>query len=969
MRTRASIMVGRDDEFRAIEQALSAARAGEGSAVFVTGEAGIGKSRLASAAADAAFAADMCLLRGRGSAIGPMVPFRSLTEALMSLLRGGGQVDVDGLGPYLPVLARLVPDLGPPPAGDGDSLVVIAEAVLRLIGMAGRGRGCLLVLDDLQDADAETLAVVDYLVSNLDRQPAALLATVRTDPSPALELARSAAQRGSAGLVELRRLGMEHVRALARSCLGDDAADVPAEVADHLWASSEGIPLLAEEVLNAMLTSGTLVREGAGWRVTGRLRTRPPATLTLTMAGQLERIGQQGRELLCVAAAFGRRFPLAVVQAATGMGQRELLSHLHGDIAVQFVAPDEQTPDWYAFQHPLVGESILALLAPDERSRLSRQAAMAVQDTYPGLPGEWCQTSAALYLQAGDSARAGRLFAQAGRRALAQGAANSAVTLLDRALELLTSPDDARERADAFASLLYALAEAGLVERAVASAGELDRLAGLLSSSARAQLHTRLAWAAAVAGRSADGLLQADVARKLLGPDATARDTAPVDVVAAHLALDVPGPGQVRTAEALARRAAEAAESARLPVVACQAWQLLGALSRSRDPDEATACLERARRIAVRNDLAIEEIHTLIRLGNDDALRDGSLDRLRQAQREALRAGAVTSRYQAEASIALQLILRGEFTDALALIDQILAATMRLRLLETTRYTLLLRAILSAHQGRRADMEGALADLHHWEGDHPQHTPRVHGLARACCALLEEDRPLAVRELGLALAAEEQSPTVFQLTGRYGLNLLLRVLEGTAGQPEYQAVTAAPVSRLRWDRQFAVLAGAVLAGRAGRGAEAADSVSEAMRLGAPYPTGRHLGLRLVSEAALVDGWGSPASWLRDAEQYFFEREVPVVASACRALMRRAGVTVAQRRQGREEIPSALRAAGVTVREYEILRLLSQRLSNREIAARLCLSPRTVEKHVASLFLKTGQPNRAALSEFGSAALA
>jgi AAA ATPase domain/Bacterial regulatory proteins, luxR family len=959
-------MIGRDDELRVIDQSLSAARAGQGSTVFVTGEGGIGKSRLAAAAADAAFAADMRLLRGRGSSIGPMVPFRSLTEALMSVLRSGDQLDAQGLGPYLPVLARLIPDLGPAPPGDGGSLVVIAEAVLRLLGLVGRDRGCLLVLDDLQDSDAESLAVVDYLVSNLDRQPVVLLAAIRADPSPALELARSAAQRGCAALIELRRLDMANVRSLACSCLDDGAVGIPAEVVDHLWAASEGIPLLAEVVLNAMITSGALVREETGWRVAGRLRTRPPTTLTLTMAGQMERIGQHGRELLSAAAIFGRRFPLAVVQAATGMGQRELLSHLHGDIAMQFVAPDEQLPDWYAFQHPLVGESILSLLGSDERRRLALQVAMTVEAIYPKLPGEWCQTSATLYLQAGDDARAGRLFAEAGRRAMAQGAANSAVALLDRALELLTSPEDAQERADAFASLLYALAEAGLVERAVASVSELERLAGILSRSARAQLHTRLAWAAAVAGRSADGILQVEIARKLLGPDAAARDTAPIDVVAAHLALDVPGPGQVRMAETLALRAAEAAESARLPDVACQAWQLLGALRRTRDPDEATACLERARSIAVQHALAIEEIHTLVRLGNDDALRDGRLDRLRQAQREASQAGAVTSRYQAEASIALQLILRAEFADAWSLIDQVLAATMRLRLLETTRYTLLLRAILSAHQAQRAGMEAALAELSHWEGDHSQHTPRVHGLARAFCALLEENRPLALRELGLALAAEEQSPSIFQLTGRYGLNLLLRVIDGTIGQSEYQAITAAPASRLRWDRQFAVFADAVLAGRAGRGADAGAAVAEAMRLGAPYPGGRYLGLRLVAAAAITDGWGSPVSWLRDAEQYFFEHDVPAVASACRALMRRAGVTVAQRREGREEIPPALRAVGVTVREYEILQLVTLRLSNREIAARLHLSPRTVEKHVASLIVKTSQPDRIALSQFGSA---
>src|SRR5882757_2754321 len=109
---RSSVIVGRDDELRALHAALDSARAGRGGAVFLVGESGIGKSRLASAAADLAFAADMRLLRGRGSVIGPMVPFRSLTEALLSLLRAGDPIDVAALGPYRPILAKLIPDWG-----------------------------------------------------------------------------------------------------------------------------------------------------------------------------------------------------------------------------------------------------------------------------------------------------------------------------------------------------------------------------------------------------------------------------------------------------------------------------------------------------------------------------------------------------------------------------------------------------------------------------------------------------------------------------------------------------------------------------------------------------------------------------------------------------------------------------------------------------------------------------------------
>ncbi|HEY3954527.1 MAG TPA: AAA family ATPase [Streptosporangiaceae bacterium] len=962
-------MVGRDDELHTVEQALNAARTGRGGAVFVTGVSGIGKSRLAAVAADLAFAANMVILRGRGSPVGPIVPYWSLTQALMSLLRANPAFDVTELGPYRPILARLLPDLGPPAGGgDGGSLAVLAEAVLRLTGLAGRERGCLLILDDMQDADAETLAVAEYLAGNLEQQPVVLLGTVRSDPCPALELATSAAQRDCATLIELHRLSAPQVRRLAGSCLGADETEVPEQAAEHLWVGSAGIPLLAEELLSGMLSDGLLARGDAGWLVDGRLGMTVPVTLARAVSGQLDRIGAQGRELLSVAAVLGRRFPLTVLQAATGLSDRALLSHLHAEITTRLVAPDEETPDWYAFQHPLVVDVLLSLLTPAQRAQYAKQAAGALEDAYPGLPEGWCQVCATLLLQAGEPTRAARLFAEAGHRALAQGAASSAVTLLDRALELLTEDDDQQVRADAFADLLLALAEAGLVERALNSASELEQLAGLLSPQSRARLHTRVAWAAVVAGRSADGLAQVGIARRLVGPDAGDRATAPIDVVEAHLVLDEPGPGQIERSESLARRAAAVAEAAELPVAACQAWQLLGAVSRSRDPDGATACLERARQIAVRHHLKIEEIHALVRLGSDDSLRDGSLARLEQASREAARSGAVSAGCLADASIALQAVLRGEFATAQRLLGQVLEATMRLKLVETTQYALLVRAILGAHRGRRREMDAALADLRQWDGYLAQNTPRVYGLARAWCALLEENRPRALRELSVALAAEDKSPSIFQLTGRYGLDLLLRVLDRTADRATYQTETAVPVSRLRWNRQFTLFADAVLAGREGQPAAAGDAVAEAVRAGAPYPTGRHLGLRLVSEAAVTDGWGTPADWLRTAEEYFHGCDVAPVASACRALLRQVGAPVAQHRTGHQDIPSPLRSVGVTVREHEVLQLLAGRLSNREIASRLHLSPRTVEKHVASLLTKTGQPDRIALGEFGSTTL-
>jgi DNA-binding CsgD family transcriptional regulator/tetratricopeptide (TPR) repeat protein len=970
MRTRAPTLVGRDAELRIVADALTAARSGHGGAVFFLGEGGIGKSRLGATTADLAYAAGMTILRGRGSAIGPTVPFRPFVEVLLSFLRGGGVVDVAQLGPYGPVLGRLAPDLGTAaPTLDEGSPVIVAEAVLRLTNLVGRGRGTLLLLDDLQDADAETLAVVEYLVDNLAHQPTLLVGTVRTTPSAALELTWSAAQRDACAVLELGRLAPDDVRRLVGSCLGVTPEQVPDAVADKLAGDSAGNPFLAEELLNDLIGNGRLVQEGARWLAVGDLRTKVPATLARSVARRIELIGAQGRQVLAIAAVLGRRFPLAVVRDVSGLDDRTLLSHLRAGVDAQLVAPDDQTPDWYAFQHPLTAEAILASLGPAERARLARQAADAVQVVHPGLPGEWCQLAAALRVDAAQPELAGQLFAEAGRRALGQGAVTSAVALLEKAWELVPR-DDPAQWAEVLETRAYALAEAGRFDEALASARVLDDVGGGgVDPARRIALHTRIAWAAMVAGRTADGLAQVELVRRLLGSAATEEQAAQIDVVAAHLVLELPGQDRMDTAEALGRQAVKVAEEVPLPVVACQSWQLLAALVRRRDLDEATACLERARAVAARHRLPIWEIHALLRQGNDDAYRAGSLDRLAQAREQAARAGAVTVMHQAEISIAMQTVLRGDFATAETLIEQVLAPIRRLKHVESTQYVLVAKAALFGHQGQRRAMEAALAEFREWNGGASTLVPLADGLARAFCGLTEEDRPQAIADLRRAVAAEEENPTIFYLAGRSGLRLLLEALTGEASLARHAAMSASAASGLRWNRHLTLLAYAILLGRAGRPDPARAAMAEAWRTGEPYAMARHLGLRLVGEAALADGWGQPVRWLRTAEEYFHGAGMTAVASACRGLLRTAGFSVAPRRTGTERIPRAFRELGLTVREYEVLELLMDRHANRVIAERLHISPRTVEKHVANLLVKTGQSDRVSLSGYATQRLA
>ncbi|WP_204299380.1 ATP-binding protein [Actinoplanes campanulatus] len=959
MRPHSTMLIGRDREVSVVEKALAEARGGRGGAVFVTGEAGIGKSRLLSTMTEIAYAAGMRLMRGRASSVGPATPLRPLTEAALYLLRME-RVEPAELGPYGPILGRMIPGWGEPPSGGGESLVVLAEATLRLTGLAGHGRGCLLSLDDLHDADAETLAVLEYLVDNVDMQPTLLLGGVREGDSVAYALARTATQRGRCTMLELGPLRRPTLRRMAGACLDADGARLPESAVELLWAGSAGNPFMAEQMLKVMVDEELIVPDGGSWRL-GEHAAAVTPELTRPLARRLAVLGPQTLEVLSAAATFGPRFPLAVVQLATGLSDRVMLSLLQDDLAGHLVAPDEYTADWYTFRHQLNRDAVLARMDRAEQVRLAATVAGAVDTLFPDHPGEWCEVAARLRLDAGDRPAAGRLFTEAGRRALASGAAASAVSLLDRATELLT---DASDRADALEQLLLALAEAGEVERALTSINTLDQVRGL-TPRRRARLHTQVAWAAAVAGRLDEAVHQATVARGLLGPVPAPEDIAPIDVVEAHLALDITGADQFDRAERLARHAATVAEAVPLPVVACQAWQLLGAIVRHRNPDEATRCLERANVLAARHGLPIWEIHALIRLGNDDALRHADTTRLEESRDKAGRVGAVTAHYQAESSIALHTILRGDYPAARALIDQALDSTVRLKLLETTRYLLLLRAVCAGHEGDRTAMTAALAEFERWGGNLALHAPRAHGLAGAFCALLGEDRRLAHDELARAMSGVEGGPSIYYLSGRHGLRLLMRVLAGEADWAEYDAMAVDPASALRWDRQFTQFAYAVLLGRAGRGAEAADAVTAALEAAEPFEMSRNLGLRLVAEAAIVDGWGDPPGWLRTAERYFHDRDVRPVADACRALLRRSGARVPQRRAGVDRVPEELRSVGVTGREFEVLELLAGRMGNREIADLLHVSPRTVERHVSNLLAKTGLPNRAALRKFAA----
>jgi len=987
VRVRAPVMLGRDGEFAHLGRLIDGLSTAGGGAVFVVGEPGIGKSRFVREAVAAAATAGVVVLRGRGSAIGPMVPFRPLVEALLSLFRDGGVPDRAELGPYRDILARLVPEWGGGHAARGDlSLVILGEAVLRLMSVVGRGGGCLMVLEDLHDCDGETLAVVEYLADNLGGRPAMLLSTVRVEAGGAIDLVRSTERRGSADVVELGRLGEADVVSMVAGCLETTPDAVPRAVLDQLWRDSRGVPFVVEELLHGMLAGGSLVRGPRGWEVVDHLRTEVPATLARSVAVRVDRLGPHGRDLLGLAALLGRRVPLDVVQRAAGLDDRALLDHLGAAVAGQLLVFDADDPRFCSFEHPLTAEALVARLAPAERADLALRAAGAVRQLRPGLPGEWCQQVAVLLLGAGEDGAAAELFAEAGRRALAAGAAQSAVVLLDRAERLLAALTDrtphpqagaARASADASAgagdvpvsgytaayadvleSLLFALAAGSRLDRALRLVDTVD-LSGVvgLDAGRRSALHVRFAWVAEIGGRLDDAAAQIAAAREVLGADAPDRLTAPVDAVAASVALGRPGAAGAREAERLARRAADAAERAALPDTLCEALHTIGAVARGRDRAESAAAYERARVVAQQHRLPLWPTYSTVRLATLDWLFDGDPAGTERARLEALRIGAIGIACNLDAVLALHATLCGRFADAADRHSRCREDAKRLRLARVSRYLAMVAAVHAAHRGRRVELEAALAEFAALDGGSSAEAPLAMGLAGAFCSLLEEDHERAAAELRLVQEHESRSPVTFHLGGPAGIQLLLAVLAGTAGRAEYDRASVASAGRMRWNRQFVLLAGAVLLGREGRPVEAVAAFDEARPAAGPYAMARRLGVRLVAAAAARDGWGDLVDELRDAEDYFYRAAVHPVAGACRAELRRAGAPVAPRRTGADRVPDVLRGLGVTVREFEVGLLLGERLANKEIAVRLHLSSRTVEKYVANLMSKTGQPDR------------
>lgn len=804
---------------------------------------------------------------------------------------------------------------------------------------------------------------MEYLIDHVASESILCLVTARTGESgPGAALLSALTGRRVATMVELARLGDQEIARVAEGCL--PAVELPAALRRFLTVYADGLPFLVEELLAGMVADRVLtVAPDGTWSLTREIAFRVPPAFSETVRRRLLALSPAGVEVLHAAAILGRRFDWLLLVDAIGQPTQEVVATLRAAVGAQLVTADS---DGFRFRHALTRDAVLDGVLPPERTELAHRLLESVERLHPGFPGAWCELAASLAEDAREPARSAGLLLQAGRRATVSGALDSAEGLLRRARALALDdagpPSDAELAVRIEEAYTEMLALAGRVDEAFEVGDRL--LAGLDPTSRmpadRVELHVRLARAAIAAARWKVAAEHLGAARTSITTDGGG-PVAQVDALAAQVAL---GTGHLDEAEALAEIALREAELERLPAVACEALEVAGRIARQRDLRAAEAAFTRQLRTAAAQGLALWRLRALHELGTIDQLRTESVDRLVETRELAIEVGAVALVATLDLQIAAGLLKQFRGSEALSFARRSVDVSRRLGL-ATLPMALVLEATGYAQGGRTEEMEGCLAEALALAPDDADVLGSTWGHCRATTALLAEDRPRAVAEMtvgarSLRASAASIAPPFL------GLRVLLLAVD------DDPVVVRREIERLRSGGQtrhciiesLLRYAESLLLGRAGCAAEAGSAFEDADGgMGELVAWYRQYARRVAAESAIDYGWGEPVPWLREAAGFFGDRGDVQLAAACRALLRRTGAAVPRPGRGRADLPTGLQALGVTSREAEVGELVSEGLTNAQIGEKLYLSPRTVEKHVAALLVKTGCRGRTQLAGY------
>jgi DNA-binding CsgD family transcriptional regulator/tetratricopeptide (TPR) repeat protein len=981
-------VVGRDAEAAQLWAALERAAGGRPAIVLVAGEAGVGKTRLVTDLVGRSGELGAVALTGGCLDVGDgVLAYAPLVEALRPLVGLLDAAELERvLGGARGELARLVPELGPAaaprPAEAPLAPTRLFELLLGVLHRLAERGPVLLVVEDLHWADQSTRDLLGFLVRNL-RGGVAMVLTYRSDElhrrHPLRPFLAELERSGRTERLELERLGRRELAELLSGILEEPAP--PALVGDVL-ARSEGNPFFAEELLAAH-------RDG----------TRLPLALRDLVLARVETLSEPAQRVLEVAAVAGTRVDHELLATVVGQDAEELVWLLREAVTRHVLGVDESSAT-YVFRHALVQEAIYDDLLPVQRGPLHAAYARALErriaqrGAAAGSGGTAVEQGQLAYhwYAAHDLGQALLASVQAGQAAEAASALAEAVEHYERALALWDQAPEAATRSPLDrGTLLHRAAEAanlaGYDDRAIAlgrlALDRVDAAAEPLRAGALLERLARYHWTAAHTPRAMAAIERAVA---IIPPRPPSQELA--RALAAHAQLLML---RGRHAEARPRGEEAVAVARQVGARAVEGHALttlgtcLGILGHI---EEGVADLVQGLDIA-RELTGVDDLgrgHANLASVLDQAGRSAEAVEVFLAGVEEVRRHGALGRFGPNLlpDAANALLNLGRREEAERLLDE--AFDLDLRSPGLRARALTVRGTLRLRGG---DPAGAEADLNQVLDEAPappdpqNGAPVFAGLAEAALwdGRLADARAAATQGLELMAATEEpywmtelcrialavEAALAEEARARHAdadERAARELAEGLFGH--IRAVTTAPdvwptpvvaAHRRTAEAELSRAAGPAGPGRWAAAAEAWEALG--------YPWHEGYARWRQAEALLAQGAPRPdaAAALGRAGALADGLGARLLAAEVGSLARRARVDLPDAAGGRAqdgpapEKPAVTEELGLTPREREVLALVADGRTNRQIAEALFISNKTASVHVSNILAKLGVANR------------
>jgi class 3 adenylate cyclase/tetratricopeptide (TPR) repeat protein len=463
-------LVGREEEIELLLRRWQQAQRGDGCVVLISGEAGIGKSRIAQAVL-ARLSGEphirlryFCSPHHQDSALYPTISrleraagFRreDTTEKRLDKLEALLAQAINDISRAAPLIADLlsIPTAGRYPAIDltpqKRKEKTFEALIAQVEGLAVR-QPVLMMFDDVHWSDPTTRELLDMLIDRVPMLRVLVIITFRPEFAPPW------VGRPHVTLLSLSRLGARHSAEMIIRVTGGNA--VPKEIAEQIIDRTDGVPLFIEELTKSVLESGLVTKSGEGYTVTGpAVSLAIPMTLHASLLARLDRLAPV-RDVAQIGAALGRRFSHELISAVAAIPQPQLEDALARLVRAELIFRRGAPPDAeYTFKHALVQDAAYGTLLRDRRQALQARIVATLERQFPEIVAARPALLARHCAEAGLTERAINYWRAAGEQAVHRASNREAIGHFRQALSLndQLSPDIKRLRTElALLSLL-----------------------------------------------------------------------------------------------------------------------------------------------------------------------------------------------------------------------------------------------------------------------------------------------------------------------------------------------------------------------------------------------------------------------------------------------------------------------------------------------------------------------------------